>query len=285
MIRQAIKEPEPLRPERLPNVCGSSGAVALVQQFLDHFRVPVPEPVPVAKVSAQSLVVLNDGRQKHLLAVAAKGVDDVGTRPLPGLDGKIETAKGIRASVDHVAEENHGALQTWNVLSGGDRAEEGREKLVAAMDIRNDEDLLTGLGGERNGMFGDRQVQGHAFWGFPDNAFTDPEFPESEPPHLHLRFEIGLARSPRMDEDLNSMSREQLLEEVRRLRAGIREHRDSTGHELCWHHPDLWGLLPERLDPAIAVPPWPKFMRGCIHYRQSLDAQRPDAPVHDEEFE
>ena len=42
-----------------------------------------------------------------------------------------------------------------------------------------------------------------------------------------------------MDEDLKSMSREQLVEEVRRLRAGIREHRDSTGHELCWHHPDL----------------------------------------------
>ena len=30
-----------------------------------------------------------------------------------------------------------------------------------------------------------------------------------------------------------------------KLRAGIRAHRDSTGHELCWHHPALWGLLPE----------------------------------------
>ena len=88
-----------------------------------------------------------------------------------------------------------------------------------------------------------------------------------------------------MDEDLKSMSREQLEAEVRRLRAGIRAHRDSTGHELCWHHPDLWRLLPERLDPAIAVPPWPKFLRGCIRYRQSLDKQRPNAPVDDVEFE
>jgi hypothetical protein len=88
-----------------------------------------------------------------------------------------------------------------------------------------------------------------------------------------------------MDEDLTSMSREQLEEEVRRLRAGIRTHRDSSGHELCWHHPELWRLLPERLDPAIAVPPWPKFLRGCIRYRQSLDEQQHDAPVHYAEFE
>jgi hypothetical protein len=87
-----------------------------------------------------------------------------------------------------------------------------------------------------------------------------------------------------MDEDLASMSRDGLVAEVRKLRAGIRKHRDSTGHALCWHHPDLWGLLPERTDPEIAVPPWPKFMRGCIRYRQSLDVQAPDAPVHDKEF-
>ena len=88
-----------------------------------------------------------------------------------------------------------------------------------------------------------------------------------------------------MDDDLETMDRDQLLAEVRVLRAGIRAHRDTTGHELCWHHPDLWDLLPERTDPAIAVPPWPKFMRGCIRYRESLDRQAPDAPVHDREFD
>jgi len=51
-----------------------------------------------------------------------------------------------------------------------------------------------------------------------------------------------------MDEDLAGMTRERLMDEVRRLRRGIRSHRDSTGHELCWHHPDLWGLLPEKED-------------------------------------
>ena len=87
-----------------------------------------------------------------------------------------------------------------------------------------------------------------------------------------------------MDDDLQGMDRDRLIAEVRKLRAGIRTHRDATGHELCWHHPDLWGLLPERTEPAIAVPPWPKFMRGCIHYRSSLDRQAPNATVHDREF-
>ena len=81
-----------------------------------------------------------------------------------------------------------------------------------------------------------------------------------------------------MDEDLEGMSREELADEVRRLRQGIRAHRDSTEHELCWHHPALWALLPERTDPLPTVPDWPRFMRGCIRYRQSLDEQLPHAP-------
>jgi hypothetical protein len=88
-----------------------------------------------------------------------------------------------------------------------------------------------------------------------------------------------------VDEDLDRLSREALIAEVKRLRHGIRTHRDSSGHDLCWHHPDLWGLLPEAVDPQIAVPPWPKFLRGCLKYRESLERQRPDAPVYDREFD
>jgi hypothetical protein len=86
-----------------------------------------------------------------------------------------------------------------------------------------------------------------------------------------------------LDDDLEALSREALVDEVKRLRAGIREHRDSTGHELCWHHPKLWSLLPEPVDPQIAVPEWPQFMRGCIKYRQSLETQAADAPRTEEE--
>jgi hypothetical protein len=53
-----------------------------------------------------------------------------------------------------------------------------------------------------------------------------------------------------MDDDLEMMTREQLIGEARRLRTGIRVHRDGTGHALCWHHPALWGLLPEKTDPC-----------------------------------
>lgn len=88
-----------------------------------------------------------------------------------------------------------------------------------------------------------------------------------------------------MDEDLDSLTREQLIAEVKRLRAGIREHRDSTGHGLCWHHPKLWGLLPEPSDPRPTVPEWPQFLRGCIRYRQSLDEQLPAAPRSAAEYE
>ena len=87
-----------------------------------------------------------------------------------------------------------------------------------------------------------------------------------------------------MDEDLDQLPREQLIAEIRRLRDGIRRHRDSSGQELCWHHPDLWGLLPERSDPQPVVPEWPQFLRGCLRYRESLDAQLPKAQRTTEEF-
>jgi hypothetical protein len=81
-----------------------------------------------------------------------------------------------------------------------------------------------------------------------------------------------------LDMDLDRMTREQLIDEVVKLRDGIRAHRDSTLHELCWHHPQLWGLLPEKTDSLPEVPDWPQFLEGCLHYRRSLDEQLPDAP-------
>lgn len=88
-----------------------------------------------------------------------------------------------------------------------------------------------------------------------------------------------------IDSDLETMSRDELVAEVKKLRTGIRVHRDASGHELCWHHPALWGLLPEGTDPLPVVPSWPEFLRGCIRYRQSLDEQAPNAPRTDEPYE
>ena len=86
-----------------------------------------------------------------------------------------------------------------------------------------------------------------------------------------------------MDEDLDTWNREQLASEVKRLRTAIRAHRDSSGQDLCWHHPQLWGVLPEQTRPEVAVPPWPQFLRGCVKYREALDRELPNAPVSDTE--
>ena len=89
-----------------------------------------------------------------------------------------------------------------------------------------------------------------------------------------------------MDEDLADLDLEALVAEVKRLRAGMPgAHRDSSGQELCWHHPQLWGLLPETSDPLPKVPAWPQFLRGCLRYRESLDEQLPHAPRTEEEFD
>ena len=83
-----------------------------------------------------------------------------------------------------------------------------------------------------------------------------------------------------IDADLHRLDREALINEVKRLRAC-----DSSGHDLCWHHPELWALLPEQIEPAVAVPPWPKFIRGCLAYRESLDREFPSASIADLEYD
>jgi hypothetical protein len=76
-----------------------------------------------------------------------------------------------------------------------------------------------------------------------------------------------------LDLDLEIMPPEQLLTEAKKLRAGIRQHRDATGHNLCWFVPELWGLLPERLEPKPEVPPRGEFLHHCAVYRDSLGVE------------
>ena len=95
--------------------------------------------------------------------------------------------------------------------------------------------------------------------------------------------DAATALSWAMDEDIQNWTRQELIAEVVRLRTGIRTHRDSSGHDLCWHHPKLWGLLPEPIPKNIAVPAWPQFLRGCVKYREALDRELPDAPRTDAE--
>jgi hypothetical protein len=84
------------------------------------------------------------------------------------------------------------------------------------------------------------------------------------------------------DTDIEAMGRGELIEEIKKLRRGIREHRDCSGHDLCWFHPALWSLLPEQVNIKPEVPNWPKFMEGCVKFRKSLDRELPDVPRTDE---
>ena len=100
-----------------------------------------------------------------------------------------------------------------------------------------------------------------------------------------------LAEAPRAappddpDADLAGLSHAALLAHAREMRAGIRAHRDASGQDLCWHHPALWGLLPDPPSGGKVVPDWPEFLRGCILYRASLDRQLPAAPRTGGEYE
>lgn len=87
-----------------------------------------------------------------------------------------------------------------------------------------------------------------------------------------------------MDDDLNDLTRTDLIDEVVKLRNAVRTHRDSTGHALCWQHPALWQLLPEQSPVLPVVPEWPVFLKGCLQYRQSLDQQLAEAPRSRDEF-
>ena len=52
-----------------------------------------------------------------------------------------------------------------------------------------------------------------------------------------------------MDSDLNNMRRSQLIESLIKLRNAVRVHRDSSAHDLCWHHPELWNFC--RRNPTL----------------------------------
>ena len=74
-----------------------------------------------------------------------------------------------------------------------------------------------------------------------------------------------------MDEDVKSMTQEQLIEEVLKLRKGIRQHRDASGHNLCWYVPELWNLLPDKSNPTPEIPSKEEFLECCKKYRESLE--------------
>ena len=73
------------------------------------------------------------------------------------------------------------------------------------------------------------------------------------------------------DEDLESIGAEDLKAEIRKLRKGIRYHRDQKGDDRCWVDDlRLYELLPE--GPAgydSTLPTEEKFLENCKRFCQS----------------
>jgi hypothetical protein len=77
--------------------------------------------------------------------------------------------------------------------------------------------------------------------------------------------------SQTMDNDLLSMSPEQLLAEVEKLREVIRYHRDCKGHDRCWLDDlKLYQTLPEGAAGYDgSLPPKKEFLANCREYYKS----------------
>jgi hypothetical protein len=70
-----------------------------------------------------------------------------------------------------------------------------------------------------------------------------------------------------------------LASEVKRLRAGVREHQSATGHELCWlNDVALWRLLEkDAAYPHETLPVRDEFLNQCRCYYESRIADTPYA--------
>jgi hypothetical protein len=76
------------------------------------------------------------------------------------------------------------------------------------------------------------------------------------------------------DDDLLTLSRDDLLAETLRLRSGIRDHRDQRGDDRCWLDDDkLYQLLPEKLpaptamDAELMLPNCKRFLATRVNPR------------------
>ena len=74
-----------------------------------------------------------------------------------------------------------------------------------------------------------------------------------------------------IDNDLVGMDLIQALSEIMKLRNAIRQQRDQKGHDLCWYLPELWDVLPEKIQPKPEVLSVEEFLERCAKFRKELD--------------
>lgn len=106
-------------------------------------------------------------------------------------------------------------------------------------------------------------------WKCPKCGRTDAR--EGNSRGCNLCYQRLILQGPDLDSDIELMTVERLQAEVKKLRVGIRQHRDAIGHNLCWYVPELWDLLPDKIVPKPSIPPTDEFLHHCQLYRKSLD--------------
>ena len=63
-----------------------------------------------------------------------------------------------------------------------------------------------------------------------------------------------------------------LVSKLEELRSAIKDHREKTGHEMCWENDEeLWQVLGDNIEIDHTPPNWCEFMERCVAYRKSKD--------------
>jgi hypothetical protein len=73
-----------------------------------------------------------------------------------------------------------------------------------------------------------------------------------------------------IDADLKQLNNDALVQEVMRLRDGIRYHRDQKGDDRCWVDDlRLYDLLPEKTGHDSTLPTREKFLANCARFHDT----------------
>ncbi len=88
-----------------------------------------------------------------------------------------------------------------------------------------------------------------------------------------------------IDEDLERLDRDALIAEGEAAPRGHSPPPGQLGTRPLLASPTVMGSAPRAPRARGRCATWPRFLRGCLRYRESLEHELPDAPVHDREFE
>lgn len=82
-----------------------------------------------------------------------------------------------------------------------------------------------------------------------------------------------------MDNDLEDMTHNILVSEIKKLRQGIRGHHNSSRNDLLWGHPRLWDLIIEKKHPYHAASDTSRFLERQIYTHEFPNDKLPGSLI------